>query len=303
MTSVGGFPGAGSTALSLFNTGTGAESMAGQPGGAAVLPGLPSSATLQSAAAARMGLFAGRPGYETGIGEQPVTAELGQPANGPTAPGLAAGSNPQAAVPGQQAGAEYMMPGTHLELNSAVQQSQARAAFPYDPYYNGMVYGQQTMVPQHMLSTISQTRMPLPSEIIEEEPVYVNAKQYHGILRRRQQRAKAEAENKLIKLRKPYLHESRHNHAQRRQRGAGGRFLTKAEKDALAAEEDAQRGGSDGADGAGTSTSADERAPSSTGAAPVIVDDVSGEKVESPTFTDPPTASTENSNFESAEVT
>ncbi|XP_075475448.1 nuclear transcription factor Y subunit A-3-like isoform X1 [Primulina tabacum] len=111
---------------------------------------------------------------------------------------------------------------SHVDLNQPM--------IPYcypDPYLGGFftAYSPHTMIQPHVVAAASG-RVPLPVNLPEDGPVYVNAKQYHGILRRRQIRAKLEAQNKLVKTRKPYLHESRHVHALNRVRGSGGRFLS-----------------------------------------------------------------------------
>lgn len=81
---------------------------------------------------------------------------------------------------------------------------------------------------------------------VEESPLYVNAKQFHRILKRRVARQKLEEQLRLTsKGRKPYLHESRHNHAMRRPRGPGGRFLT---ADEVAEIERNKAGGGDSGD-------------------------------------------------------
>ncbi|GJJ06386.1 hypothetical protein Clacol_000577 [Clathrus columnatus] len=91
---------------------------------------------------------------------------------------------------------------------------------------------------------------------LDEEPLYVNAKQYNRILKRRIARARLEELHRLSKQRKPYLHESRHRHAMRRPRGPGGRFLTAEE---IAAQQKANESADPNATQLNPNPSAEER--------------------------------------------
>jgi hypothetical protein len=88
-------------------------------------------------------------------------------------------------------------------------------------------------------------RRPLPSELLEEEPVYVNPKQYERIMKLRIKKAqRGMLKNSTIPVDKnkdSYKHLSRHLHAKRRERGTGGRFLSKEAQKKKDEEDEAER--------------------------------------------------------------
>ncbi|GMY14415.1 nuclear transcription factor Y subunit A-10-like isoform X1 [Fagus crenata] len=134
------------------------------------------------------------------------------------------GQKPQATISLQSSSPEYR---GRFELGFG--QPMIYAKYPYVDQCYGVF---PSCGPQ-----ISGRRM-LPLNMkTDDGPIYVNAKQYHGIIRRRQSRAKTVMENKLARARKPYMHESRHLHAMRRPRGCGGRFLNTKNKEKSGTEE------------------------------------------------------------------
>lgn len=125
---------------------------------------------------------------------------------------------------------------------------------------------QRPSAPQSMPPPQQQQNQPSPEVAVgatEESPLYVNAKQFHRILKRRVARQKLEEQLRLTsKGRKPYLHESRHNHAMRRPRGPGGRFLT---ADEVAAMEKNQGNAAQGTENSTNHASAKQGTQTSTG--------------------------------------
>ncbi|KAF2459733.1 CCAAT-binding transcription factor (CBF-B/NF-YA) subunit B-domain-containing protein [Lineolata rhizophorae] len=117
----------------------------------------------------------------------------------------------------------------------------------------------RTSVPPQMAPQAPQVQhQQRSSEVVAdgavESPLYVNAKQFHRILKRRLARQKLEDALRLTsKGRRPYLHESRHNHAMRRPRGPGGRFLTAEEVAAMNKKEGDDGGNKENSDAAAKS--------------------------------------------------
>ena len=101
---------------------------------------------------------------------------------------------------------------------------------PGIPYINGF----EAYSYPHLINPFAQ-KIPIKT-LRNNEYIYVNSRQYSRILKRREERKKYfemfENDNFLNKKSK-YHHESRHKHAMNRERGKGGRFLSKKEKEIL----------------------------------------------------------------------
>mmetsp|Transcript_9370 Transcript_9370/g.16896 ORF Transcript_9370/g.16896 Transcript_9370/m.16896 type:complete len:141 (+) Transcript_9370:149-571(+) len=101
--------------------------------------------------------------------------------------------------------------------------------------------GMPMMVPPGAQPNVMFQSMPQPMQyyqvVPEEQPIFVNAKQYKRILKRREDRKKRSGDELhaavIGKDKQKYQHESRHKHAARRPRGPGGRFLSREERNAL----------------------------------------------------------------------
>lgn len=186
------------------------------------------------------------------FGQYPIQHEsiasriAGQPTESPRMPGMPVKNERGPRSPTQVAGQMPPLPssvpmtgaggmGPQRRMSSHITSPHGQVS---QPVLNHAM-SRQNVPPSQMPPPQAPVQQPQqPEELVaggaEESPLYVNAKQFHRILKRRVARQKLEEQLRLTsKGRKPYLHESRHNHAMRRPRGPGGRFLTAEEVAAM----------------------------------------------------------------------
>ncbi|KAL9623155.1 MAG: hypothetical protein Q9160_002470 [Pyrenula sp. 1 TL-2023] len=215
-----------------------------------VTPGMGQQYGMSPSQAAAMATAAASGQFNYGMPHDPMAGAMGNSRTSPRMPGVQVKNERNPRSP-QQVPSQMSSLQTQVQVPPGPQIGPPRRMSTVtSPHTQGSQPAMNHAMPR---TSMPPSQMPPPAQPVqqtqdsvgggaEESPLYVNAKQFHRILKRRVARQRLEEQLRLTsKGRKPYLHESRHNHAMRRPRGPGGRFLTAEEVAAM--EKSAAEGG------------------------------------------------------------